>query len=143
MREQIHLLKFVSAIAPGVYTADTTPVTVDRSGFSSASFAVHVGVGGITFNGTNKIEFLMEESYDGTDWHPVPASDIVGPSLTADDGIVLALKAAHAAVKVTKIGYIGDARYVRLTADFSGTHGTGTPISAVAYLGRPAQAPVA
>jgi hypothetical protein len=32
---------------------------------------------------------------------------------------------------VQKIGYIGGKGYLKLTADFSGTHGTGTGISAV------------
>lgn len=142
MREQSNSLKIVSAIAPAVYAADTTPVTIDRLGFASATFAIHVGAGGITFNGTNKIEFVLEDSYDDTDWNPVPASQIVGPSLTADDGIVLAIKAAHANATVTKLGYIGDARYVRLKADFGGTHGTGTPLAAEVIFGRPSHAPV-
>lgn len=142
MREQSNSLKIVSAIVPGVYDADTTPVTIDRQGFASATFAIHVGAGGITFSGTNKVEFVLEDSYDGTDWNPVLAKEIVGPKLTADDGIVLALKTAHADATITKLGYIGDARYVRLKADFSGTHGTGTPLAAEAIFGRPAHAPV-
>lgn len=142
MREQSNTLKIVSAVAPGAYAADVTPVTIDRQGFGSVTFAIHVGAGGITFNGTNKIEFVLEESYDGDDWTDVLAKDVVGLDLTADDGIVLALKTAHANPTVTKFGYIGDARYVRLTTDFSGTHGTATPLSAVAIFGRPAHAPV-
>ncbi|WP_374390211.1 hypothetical protein [Brevundimonas sp.] len=143
MREQSNTLKIVSAVAPGAYTADVTPVQIDRQGFGSVTFAVHVGAGGITFTGTNKIEFVLEESYDGEDWTDVLAKDVAGLDLTADDGIVLALKTAHANPTVTKFGYIGDARYVRLTTDFSGTHGTGTPLSALAIMGRPAHAPVA
>ena len=38
--------------------------------------------------------------------------------------------AAHAAATVQKLAYIGGKRYLKLLADFSGTHGTGTPISA-------------
>lgn len=143
MREQSNTLKVVSAIPPAAYNADTTPAAIDRLGFGSVTFAVHVGVGGITFSGTNKIEFVLEESYGNDEWTDVLAKDVVGLDLAADDGIVLALKAAHANPSVTKFGYIGDARYVRLTADFSGTHGTATPLSAVAIMGRPAEAPVA
>lgn len=141
MREQSNSLKIVTAVAPGAYAAGVAPVTIDRQGFASATFAIHVGAGGITFTGTNKIEFVLEDSYDGEDWNDVPPKDVVGLDLTAD-GIVLALKTAHAAPTVTKFGYIGDARYVRLTPDFSGTHGTPTPLSAVAIFGRPAHAPV-
>ncbi|WP_292229511.1 hypothetical protein [Brevundimonas sp.] len=142
MREQSNTLKIVSAVAPGTYTADVAPVSIDRQGFGSATFAIHVGVGGITFTGANKIEFVLEESYDGTDWTDVLAKDIVGLDLSADDGRVLALKTAHAAPTVTKFGYIGDARFIRLTTDFSGTHSTPTPLSALAIFGRPAHAPV-
>ncbi|MNT92068.1 hypothetical protein D3C72_2332830 [compost metagenome] len=56
---------------------------------------------------------------------------------------MLALKTAHADATVTKLGYIGYARYVRLKADFGGTHGTGTPLAATVIFGRPSQAPVA
>lgn len=143
MREQTNTLKIVSAVAPGAYAADVTPVTLDRLGFASVTFGLHVGVGGITFNGTNKIEIVLEESYDGEDWNPVLAKDIAGLDVSTDDGIVRALRTAHAQPSVTQLGYIGDARYVRLRPDFSGTHGTATPLSAVAILGRPAQAPVA
>lgn len=142
MREQINSMKITTAIPPAAYGADNTPVVIDRAGFASVSFAIHVGAGGITFTGTHKIEFVLEESYDATDWFAVRAKDIVGPKLTADDGIVLALKTAHADPSVTKVGYIGDARHTRLRADFSGTHGTATPLSAVAILGRPSHAPV-
>lgn len=143
MREQTHSLKIVSAVAPGAYAADVTPVALDRLGFASVTFAIGVGVGGITFSGTNKIEFVLEESYDGEDWTPVLAKDVAGLDLTADDGIVRALRTAHAQPSTTQLGYIGDARYVRLRPDFSGTHGTATPFSAVAILGRPAQYPAA
>ena len=34
-----------------------------------------------------------------------------------------------------KIGYIGGKPYLKLLADFSGTHGTGTPVSALVVRG--------
>jgi hypothetical protein len=42
-----------------------------------------------------------------------------------------------------RIGYNGKKRYLKLLADFSGTHGTGTPMSAVAILANPKTKPVA
>ena len=39
-----------------------------------------------------------------------------------------ALVAAHAAAEQFLVGYRGKKRYVKLTADFSGTHGTATLI---------------
>ena len=143
MREQHHTLKTVSAVTPGLYAADAAGQTIDRLGFGSVTFALQVGVGGITFTASNRIDALLEHSEDGTTWTPVRAAQIVGPTGLTDDGIVRSFRAAHAAPSVTRFGYIGDNRYSRLSADFSGTHGTGTGLSAVAILGRPAQAPVA
>lgn len=142
MREQHNTLKTVSAVTPGLYDADTVGQIVDRLGFGSVTFALQVGVGGITFTATNRIDALLEHSEDGDAWSPVPAAQVVGQIGLADDGIVRSFRSAHAAPSVTRFGYIGDNRFTRLTADFNGTHGTATPVSAVAILGRPAQAPV-
>lgn len=141
MREQIHTLRTVSAVAPGTYAADVTPVVIDRLGFGSVTFAIGIGIGGITFTGTNKIEFKLEASEDNSTWAAVPAGHVAGLDLVADDGIVLALKAAHAAATDHRFGYIGDARYLRVTPDFSGTHNTGTGLAVTAILGRPNHAP--
>ncbi len=142
MRDQHHTLKTVSAVTPGLYDADATGTTVDRLGYGSVSFALQVGVGGITFTSTNRIDGIFEHSDDGTTWAVVPADQVVGVVDMADDGIVRSFRTAHAAPSVTRFGYIGDARYSRLNLDFNGTHGTATPASAVAILGRPASAPV-
>lgn len=143
MREQHNHLKPVSAVTPGLYAADAAGLSIDRLGYGSVTFAMQVGVGGITFTASNRIDALLEHSEDGTAWTPVPADQIVGLTALADDGIVRSFRSAHAAPSVTRFGYIGDNRYTRLSADFSGTHGTGTAIAAVAILGRPSQAPVA
>lgn len=142
MREQTNTLKIINAVAPGTYAADVTPVEIDRLGYGSVTLAIGLGIGGITFSGTNKIEFLLEASDDGDTWAPVPAAQIAGIDVTTDDGIALAFTSAHAAATEHQFGYIGDARYVRVTPDFSGTHGTGTGLSVVAVLGRPSHAPV-
>lgn len=146
MRDGIDSLSAVSAIAPAVYTDDPASITVDRQGFASLAFVLMFGAGGITFTNTNKIEFVLEHSNDGAAWDPVVPSNVLG-AVPDTSGIVLAQKTAHAAATVHRIGYVdgivGDRRYVRLRADFGGTHGTGTPLAAVALLGQPRQAPVA
>ena len=120
-------------IANATLSADNTPAAVDLRGFKKATVELHVGVGGITFTGTNKIEFVLTHSDDDSTYTNVAAADIIKDSLaptTITNGIVRALTAAHAAATVQKIGYIGGKRYLKLLADFSGTHGTGTPIAA-------------
>ena len=123
-------------------TTDLTGTTVDLQGFGAAAFHLHIGVGGITFTGTDRIDFIVEHSDDGAAWVPVAQTDISGATVTGS-GIVRSLVAAKAAADVQEIDYIGNRRYVRMTADFSGTHGTGTPFGAVVVRGLPDLMPVA
>lgn len=146
MRDGRSSLAILTAIAAATYAADGAPITIDRLNYQSVTFALSIGAGGITFNGTNKVEVKLEHSDDGTTWEPVGADNVLGAVPDAN-GVVVAVKTAHADPTTQVIGYvdgtIADRRYVRLWPDFSGTHGTGTPISAVAILGQGRQVPVA
>jgi hypothetical protein len=131
-------------IASATYSADTTPVAVDLAGYKSATILLEVGAGGITFSGSNKVEFVLTESDDNSSYSNVVDADVIhAPIGTVTSGIVYSLIAAHAAGTVVRLGYKGGKRYLKLLADFSGTHGTGTPISAVAVLSHPLSGPVA
>lgn len=141
MEDLVHNLGFAVAIPAATYAADNTPASVDLLGFDSAVIELHIGVGGITFSGTNKIEFVLTHSDDDTTYTAVTDADLQNVSGTSN-GIVKALTAAHPAADVTKIGYVGLKRSIKLLADFSGTHGTGTPIAATVVMGDPANAPV-
>lgn len=122
-------------LTPGTYSADTTPVAVDLLGFDSAAVYIEIGAGGITFTGTNKVEYVLSHSDDDVTYTPVTDADIQGVSGTSN-GIVYSLIAAHAAGTITEVGYVGNKRYLKLLADFSGTHGSGTPMSALVLRGR-------
>ena len=141
MRDNYSRTKFVNALAAASYDADTTPVAIDRQGFESLVYEISVGVGGITFSSTNKIEFVMTHSDDGSAYTNVTDADVQGVT-GISSGIVKSLTAAHASADVTKIGYIGNKRYTKIKADFSGTHGTPTPLCVNAVLGHPNIAPV-
>ncbi len=121
-------------LPPAAYNADNTPASVDLLGALSATIFLMVGIGGITFSGTNKIEFVLTHSDDDSTFTNVTAADLVGVS-SVTNGIVRSLVAAHAAPSVTEIGYIGRKRYLRLLADFSGTHGAATPLAALVVEG--------
>jgi hypothetical protein len=124
-----HMLAAV-AIAAAVLDADNTPPAIDLQGYNAAEILLAIGVGGITFSDTNKIEFKLTHSDDGVTYTAVTVDDVLGLDSVGDGGIVKALTAAHAAAAVYRVGYIGNKRYLKLLADFSGTHGTGTPIAA-------------
>ncbi|MGN6208830.1 hypothetical protein [Asticcacaulis sp.] len=126
-------LSAVALITAAVLAADNTPTALDLQGYNAAEIILAIGAGGITFSGTNKIEFVLTHSDDDTTYTAVTDADLIGVSGTTG-GIIKALKAAYAG-GVHRFGYKGGKRYLKLLADFSGTHGTGTPIAALALLG--------
>ena len=123
------------AIAAATLSDDNTPPTIDLQGYNAAEVVLSVGVGGITFTGANKVEFKLTHSDNDATYEAVTAADVLGVDTVADGGIVKALTEEHAAAAAYRFGYVGGKRYLKLLADFSGTHGTGTPIAAVVLAG--------
>ena len=138
------LYKHLSAAhvhGPVVTSADTTPAAIDLQGFRAAVIALGVGIGGITFDATNKIEFVLTHSDDDVTYTNVADADMQGVT-GITSGIIKSLVAAHAAAAVYLYGYVGGKRYLKLKADFSGTHGTGTPLQMVIHRGHPTIVPI-
>jgi len=143
MRDLFNNLGLSVAIPAAAYDADNTPAAIDLQGFEGALVAISVGAGGITFSGTNKIEFKLTHSDDDSSYVAVTDADVQGLASVGAGGIILALTSAHASASVTKVGYVGGKRYLKLLADFSGTHGTATPIAATVIKGHAHNRPVA
>lgn len=122
------------AIGNATLSADNTPAAIDLLGYDAAEILLAIGVGGITFSGTNKIEFVLTHSDDDVTYTAVETKDMLGVTVAAG-GIIKSLIAAHAAAAAYRFGYKGGKRYLKLLADFSGTHGTGTPIAAIVIKG--------
>jgi len=137
-----HIDVVTSIEADDALAADNTEVTVDRSGYESVTYVIQSGDGGITFDGSNKIEFKLTHSDDDVTYTAVTVDDVIGAEggAVGTGGIVLTFDEARTA-DCYVLGYVGHKRYTQLLADFSGTHGTGTPIAAVAILGNPHLAP--
>jgi hypothetical protein len=135
-------ISLVTAIGAAVLTADNTPAAIDLQGYQSAEIALAIGAGGITFSDTNKIEFKLTHSDDDVTYTDVTTADMLGVAV-ASGGIIKSLVASHAAAASYRYGYKGGKRYLKLLADFSGTHGTGTPIAAMVIKGHGAENPQA
>ena len=142
MKDIYSNLGVATVIAPDAYDDDNTPAALDLREFRSALLAISVGVGGITFSDTNKIEFKLTHSDDNASYEAVTGADVQGVENVGTGGIILALTSEHAAAATYKFGYVGGKRYLKLLADFGGSHEEPTPISAVAVLGHPHMAPV-
>lgn len=127
--------------------ADASTPAVDTRDWKSVTLGFYLGIGGITFSSTNRIDVRVQESENNSDWSNVAEDDLVLPyGLTygaANSGIVksyVALKGA-ADTNWSLVGYRGKMRYARLTFDFGGTHGAGTPCAAIVIQGHPARRP--
>lgn len=129
-------------IAAAALDADNTPPAVDLQGFYGCEIVLAVGVGGITFTGTNKVEFVLTHSDDNSTYTNCDSDDVLGVTI-ASGGIIKSLTAAHASAAVYRFGYIGQKRYIKLLADFSGTHAAATPMAAVAMRGAVQDGPAA
>lgn len=132
----------VVAIGAAVLAADNTPGALDLQGYDGAEMVLAIGAGGITFSATNKIEFVLTHSDDDSTYTNVADADMLGVS-SISSGIIKSLVTAHASAGVYRFGYRGGKRYLKLLANFSGTHGTGTPIAATLIKGRAMIQPVA
>ncbi len=144
-RRQLHLgVSPAYLIAPATLAADNTPAAVSILGFEGVRILVGVGVGGITFDGSNKIEFKLRAGDGTVGGHVAVAStdvEFVTGDAWASGGIIRSLVAAHAAATVYVYDYVNtDPAITHLSclADFTGTHGTGTPLFVLAerYKGR-------
>jgi len=139
MKDINSLIKAVDLIPPNVYVADPVPLVVDLVDFEAADIVLQIGAGGIAFDATNKIDFKLLHSDDGVNFEAVNDGDLIGSPAGAAGGVIKTLATAHATPSVEQFGYRGGRRYIELLPDFSGVHGTGTPIAAVVIKGRPHQ----
>ena len=134
MQDLSNNIKLMQSIAPVVADADANGTGVDTQGYENVAIVVDTGIEGITLSSTNKIEFELEHSDDDSTYVDAESSDVNG-TLGAN-GLFLTLDANAESPQISEIEYLGTKRYVRVVANFSGTHGTGTPIAASVILGK-------
>ena len=113
MYDMHNQLAFRPLISAAVLTASSANVKVDRQGYEALELVFDIGVGGITFTGTNRVDFTATHSDDDITYTAVSDADLLGVTGTTG-GIIKSLIVAHAAGDITKIGYIGSKRYVKL-----------------------------
>jgi len=139
------------SLLPAVRTADANGTGVDLRDFPAGGVLLMASIGapGITLTTSNKIQFRAEECDDDATYTPVAAGDLLDHSTSgllaagtngefgnAQDGTT-----GNNGSQIVTAGYRGTKRYVRIVADFSGTHGTGTPLSAMVLRSQPNLAP--
>jgi hypothetical protein len=137
MKDLANNISVVQSIAPVVGSSDTNGTGVDLQFFESAVAVVDTGVEGDTLSSSVKIDFILEDSDDNSSWSAVTSQSSVTDGTVDSSGIFLTLDANAETPQVTSIGYVGGKRYLRVTADFTGTHSNGTPIAVSIIKGSP------
>ena len=134
-------LKLTTSIVPAVKSSDTNGTGIDTAGYEAVEMVVMVGLSADTLSSTNKISLELEESTDNSTFTDVAEADMIGGISGGTVGEFALIDAATEDELTYKVGYRGTQRYIRPVLNFSGTHTTGTPIGAVAILGKPRNAP--
>lgn len=148
MHKDIHSeMAVLDVLGPVSLEADNTPAAVDLKGYEAAEVVLGVGVGGVTFTTTNRIDFELSHSDDNVTYSRPVQADVLGATIadgTSGYSILKSLIAAHSAAAKYRFGYVGGKRYLKFLANFGGTHTSNpTPLSVEVVAMRPAIAPVA
>lgn len=119
--------------------AQSRTTDVETAAFSTKDFQVNeievdVGIGGITFDTTDKLEVELTYSVDGVEAYAAvtDAGHVLLDGVAVDPdsaGVVKAFVAAHAAAARYVLTLLTPG-YYKLKFEFSGTHGAATPLAA-------------
>ena len=137
MRDLANNISVAQSIAPVVGSSDTNGTGIDLQGFESATIVVDTGAEGDTLSSSVKVDFILQDSSDNSSWSAVTSNSLVTDGSVDSSGIFLTLDDNAETPQVTSIGYVGGNRYVRVVADFTGTHSNGTPIAVSVIKGHP------
>jgi hypothetical protein len=127
----------VASFVPLIRSADANGTGIDTRNFCSAMILVQLGAHGVTFDTTNKIAFELEESDDDATYTDVADIDVVDPKTGVNTGTVAMFDGVINTADTALNQYRGTKRYVRVVANFIGTHSTGTSLAAHVVLGYP------
>ncbi|MQW00878.1 hypothetical protein GHK46_27230 [Sinorhizobium medicae] len=128
MRDIVHNIKTVQAIAPAVLAASANGAAIDLKGVGSVAIVLNTGA--IEAAGDFTAKLQESDTTASGDFADVDASHVMGE-----------LPASLAANSVVKVGYRGFKRYVRLVLTKNG--GTSIAAGAVAVMGYVQDRPVA
>ena len=111
-------------------TADITGAACDMKDYDGCLISVNVGNSGDTLSGSVKIELEVQTSDDNSTWVAAADNVITGAVTATNTGSFALIDAPAEDSAIFTTAYIGRERYVRVVANFTGTHTNGCPISA-------------
>jgi len=136
-------LKVTQLLTPAVRNADVNSASVDTRDHDSLMLVAHVGDSADVLSGSVFLELELEESDDDSVFNDVADADKIGGVTGATNpGTFAVIDAPAEDTRDFIVGYRGSKRYVRVVANFTGTHTTGIPIGVSAVQGHPHRSPV-
>lgn len=144
MRDMHDNIRVLRAIEPkaigtsGAANGSLSPI-LDRRGYDSAEFVILHGTAGATGDTTTPV-VLESDTAVSADFTSVADSNLLGTEAGAGLPVQATARASGVGKNIaTKIGYIGNKRYLRLRLYGLG-HATGI-VAAALVLGRPSRVP--
>lgn len=111
--------------------------TVDLAGYESCTFVMYIGA----HTAPDTITPTFQDSADGSTWDSIDSEFLQGASVDGGTDAVTTGETDGTLNTVTKLGYIGEQRYVRCNIATSITTGNTSLISVVVLRGVPIHAP--
>jgi hypothetical protein len=143
-KDECNNLAVATAFANVLKATVASPAAMDVRDCEGVTLLLHVGVGGITFDGTNYLELQLTASFDGgSTYEAVPDADVEGVTIGDSSGTIASFKTEHAAAENIKIGYLGHGTHLKIKPVFTGTHETGTLLACAVIKTLPKLRPVA
>lgn len=128
-----------SCLIPQVVTTDSPATGVDTLGYDSVVLLVHVGDSGDTLSGSVLIDLELQDSADNSTYAACVDADLENPDTGAAGAVTGTTTGTFARIDaptedsaIFAVRYIGDARYVRVNINVTGTHSNGTSIGVIA-----------
>lgn len=142
MRDIHNDLKAIQTLDPKRTMETRHGAPIDIKGFEAVEHLIQIGATGDALSDEVSIVCTLEASDDGTSWLPVTAAHEVLGEAPDEDGIFARIENAQNDLRICRIGYVGPARFTRIAVLLTGEHEEGTPIAALALLGRAHLKPV-
>jgi hypothetical protein len=128
-------LKLVNSILPQLSSTDKTGSAVDTQDSVGVMCVAHIGTSGDTLSGSVKIEMEVQHSDEsGSGFVACADADINAAVTGTNTGTFAVIDAAADDDAIYKCNYIGSKRYVKVIANYTGTHTNGCPVAAHVVL---------
>ena len=128
LRDIYHKLATLISVLPQVLTATiASPTAVELDDAEGVNFDITVGTSGGTLDGSNYVDFILQDSPDGSTWTIVTNTKYVLGLTPDSSGIVATVDDAAEDDTNYRLGYLGPQRFARIVPTVTGA-GVSLPI---------------